>query len=113
MRLNDESVMECRHLTPEERIVLQAEEIKQLWQENEQLKAKLDVWKYVAKCHMDEVIAREKQIEQLMAQVATLKNIKEMLHECMAVCMMPDKVERVVNDALAAIDKAIGGKEDE
>ena len=37
MRLIDESVMEGRHLTPEERIALQAEEIKQLWQENEQL----------------------------------------------------------------------------
>ena len=39
--LSDESVIEGGHLTPEERIALQAEEIKQLWQENEQLKADL------------------------------------------------------------------------
>ena len=39
MRLSDENTREGRHLTPEERIALQAEEIKQLWQENEQLRA--------------------------------------------------------------------------
>ena len=39
MRLSDENIREGRHLTPEERIALQAEEIKQLWQENEQLRA--------------------------------------------------------------------------
>jgi hypothetical protein len=33
----DENTREGRHLTPEERIALQAEEIKQLWQENERL----------------------------------------------------------------------------
>jgi len=101
MRLSDESVMEGMHLTPEERIALQAEEIKQLqqenngWrerydeldaghsrlfkdfcklqQENEQLRAQLDEWKYEVKCHMDEVIAREKQIEQLRVRVARMK----------------------------------------
>lgn len=41
MRSSDESVMEDKHLTPEERIALQAEEIKQLWQENEQLRAQV------------------------------------------------------------------------
>jgi len=41
VRLSDESVIESGHLTPEERIALQAEEIKQLWQENEQLKAQV------------------------------------------------------------------------
>jgi len=49
VRLIDESVMEGRHLTPEERIALQAEEIKQLWQENEQLRTQLDEWKYEVK----------------------------------------------------------------
>lgn len=39
MRLSDENTREGRHLTPEERIALQAEEIKQLRQENEQLQA--------------------------------------------------------------------------
>ena len=37
MRLSDENTREGRHLTLEERIALQAEEIKQLWQENERL----------------------------------------------------------------------------
>jgi hypothetical protein len=41
VRLSDESVIEGGHLTPEERIALQAEEIKQLWQENEQLRAQI------------------------------------------------------------------------
>jgi hypothetical protein len=44
--------------------------IEALQQENEQLRAQLDEWKYEVKCHMDEVIAREKQIEQLRAHVA-------------------------------------------
>jgi cell division septum initiation protein DivIVA len=50
-----------------------AEAIEALQQENEQLRVKLDEWKYEVKCHMDEVIAREKQIEQLRVRVATEK----------------------------------------
>jgi len=46
------------------------------------------------------------------ADVKMLKKVKEMLHECMAMRMMPDKVERVVNEALAEINRTIGGKED-
>lgn len=41
MRLSDENTREGRHLTPEERIALQAEEIKQLQQENGQLRAQV------------------------------------------------------------------------
>jgi hypothetical protein len=41
MRLSDENTREGRHLTPEERIALQAEEIKQLQAENEQLQAQV------------------------------------------------------------------------
>ena len=52
-------------------ILFESERQKQ--QENEQLRAKLDEWKYEAKCHMDEVIAMEKQIEQLRAQVARMR----------------------------------------
>ena len=37
----DKNTREGRHLTPEERIALQAEEIKQLRQENEQLQAQV------------------------------------------------------------------------
>jgi FtsZ-binding cell division protein ZapB len=36
--------------------------IEALQKENEQLRAQLDEWKYEVKCHMDEVIAREKQM---------------------------------------------------
>ncbi len=41
MSMSDENTREDRHLTPEERIALQAEEIKQLWQENKQLKEQI------------------------------------------------------------------------
>jgi FtsZ-binding cell division protein ZapB len=46
--------------------------IEALQQENEQLRAKLDEWKYEVKCHMDEVVARDKQIEKLRAHAARL-----------------------------------------
>lgn len=52
--------------------------IEALQQENEQLREQLDEWKYEVKCHMDEVIAREKQIEQLRAQVARMKEALEL-----------------------------------
>lgn len=39
--------------------------IESLQQENEQLRAQLDEWKYEVKCHMDEVIAREKQMARM------------------------------------------------
>lgn len=99
-----------------------------LQQENEQLRAQLDEWKYEVKCHMDEVIAREKQIEQLRAQVArmrgALEKAKEALAECIdalelcthsELCKIVISPYDMINDAkqtLAAIDKAIGGKED-
>ena len=54
-----------------------AEAIESLQLENEQLRAKLGDWKYEAQCHMDEVIAREKQIEQLRAQVSRCRAIKQ------------------------------------
>ena len=52
-----------------------AEAIEALQQENNQLRAQLDEWKYEVKCHMDEVIAREKQIEQLRVRVARLNTM--------------------------------------
>jgi len=51
--------------------------IEALQQENEQLRAKLEDWKHEVQCHMDEVIAREKQIEQLRAQVARMREVLE------------------------------------
>jgi hypothetical protein len=41
--------------------------------ENEQLKTKLKDWKYETQCHIDEVIAREKEIERLRIQIASMK----------------------------------------
>jgi cell division protein FtsB len=82
MRLSDENTREGRHLTPEERIALQAEEIKQLRQENEQLRAQ---------------VAR-------VREALRKASARDSWFEC----------DRCANmrDALAAIDKVIGGKED-
>lgn len=66
--------------------------IEALQQENEQLRAQLDEWKYEVKCHMDEVIAREKQMARM----------RELLTKAY------DEIEQT----LAEIDKVIGGKED-
>ena len=52
-----------------------AEAIEALQQENEQLRAKLEDWKYEVKCLMDEVIAREKQIEQSRVRVARMREL--------------------------------------
>lgn len=64
MRLIDESVIEGGHLTPEERIALQAEEIKQLWQENEQLKEQINT----AKIGWDTYKTYSEQLEQQTAE---------------------------------------------
>jgi chromosome segregation ATPase len=53
--------------------------LRELQQENKQLQAQLDEWKYEAKCHMDEVVARDKEIERLEAQVDTLSATVNML----------------------------------
>jgi len=42
--------------------------------EIEKLKATLADWKYEVKCHMDEVVARDKEIEKLRAQVARMRD---------------------------------------
>jgi hypothetical protein len=100
MRLSDENTREGRHLTPEERIALQAEEIKQLWQENEQLQAQ---------------VARVKKV---------LRKVRETLAECIdalelcthsELCKIVISPYDMINDAkqtLAEIDKVIGGKEE-
>ena len=46
--------------------------IEALQQENEQLRAKLENWKHEVQCHMDEVVARDKEIEKLRAHAARL-----------------------------------------
>lgn len=132
----DNNTRESKHLTPEERIALQAEEIKQLqkenngWQErydeldaghsrlfkdfcklqqkNEQLRTQLAEWKYETKCHIDEVVAREKQIEQLQTQITRMK---EALQKAKETINTKDKAHwfecdrcRDIRDALTAID---------
>jgi len=98
---------------------------KALQQENEQLRAKLDEWKYEAKCHMDEVIAREKQIEQLRAQVArmreALKQAWKAIYDLRYTLnyfknksgLKPYDNMTQAQEALAEIDRAIGGEKDD
>ena len=84
MRLSDENTREGRHLTPEERIALQAEEIKQLQAENEQLQAQV--------ARMREALRKASAWDRVN------------WFEC-------DRCKNM-RDALAAINKAIGGKEE-
>jgi len=102
------------------------EAIEALQQENEQLRAQLDEWKYEAKCHMDEVIAREKQIEQLRARVARMRELLTKAYDeiekykCLwkgskpsgCDCPKPTALQDGIEQTLAEIDKVIGGKED-
>jgi predicted RNase H-like nuclease (RuvC/YqgF family) len=99
--------------------------IEALQQENEQLRAKLEEWKYEVKCHMDEVVARDKEIEKLRAQVArmreALKQAGKAIYDLRYTLnyfknksgLKPYDNMTQAQEALAAIDKAIGGKEDE
>ena len=100
--------------------------IEALQQENERLQAQLDEWKYEAKCHMDEVIAREKQIEQLRVRVARMRELLTKAYDeiekykCLwkgskpsgCDCPKPTALQDEIEQTLAEIDKAIGGKED-
>lgn len=100
--------------------------IEALQQENEQLRAKLEDWKHEVKCHMDEVIAREKQIEQLRVRVARMRELLTKAYDeiekykCLwkgskpsgCDCPKPTALQDEIEQTLAEIDKAIGGKED-
>ena len=98
--------------------------IEALQQENEQLQAQLDEWKYEAKCHMDEVVARDKEIEKLRAQVArmreALKQAGKAIYDLRYTLnyfknksgLKPYDNMTQAQEALAEIDKALGGKED-
>ena len=102
-------------------ILFESERQKQ--QENEQLQAKLDEWKYEAKCHMDEVIAREKQIEQLRVRVARMRELLTKAYDeiekykCLwkgskpsgCDCPKPTALQDEIEQTLAEIDKAKGG----
>jgi predicted nuclease with TOPRIM domain len=107
--------------------------IEALQAENEQLQAKLDEWKYETKCHMDEVVVRDKEIERLKAQVDTLSATVNMLapdeigKECRhiealrkarkalyaaRVNVLTKETDELARDAVEAIDALIGGKQD-
>jgi predicted nucleic acid-binding Zn-ribbon protein len=88
---------------------LTPEQVEALQQENKQLQAQLDEWKYEVKCHMDEVIAREKQIEQLQEQAARMKEALRKAKEVLYNLRMPNF--SAICEALTAIDKVIGGEE--
>ena len=100
------------------------ETIESQQQENKQLQAQLDEWKYEAKCHMDEVVARDKEIEKLRAQVArmreALKQAGKAIYDLRYTLnyfknksgLKPYDNMTQAQEALAEIDKAIRGKED-
>ena len=145
MRLSDENTREGRHLTPEERIALQAEEIKQLRQENEQLQAQAARMRDVLDeltSELDYAHLLENGIEWDKHKSKTFDGALELLKNIPADYHNPADVEalrkarealqyyadvkrwgtvnlqyvptpEVAKKALAAIDKAIGGKEDE
>jgi chromosome segregation ATPase len=102
-------------LTPEERITLQAEEIKQLQQENEQLQAQLDEWKYNAKCDADHIAALTTDKDEQAGTIMRLDNglkklrsslqwLKETIHDL--------DYRAWAEDNIGKIDALLGGKED-
>jgi chromosome segregation ATPase len=100
--------------------------IEALQQENEQLRAKLEDWKHEVQCHMDEVVARDKEIEKLRAHVARMRELLTKAYDeiekykCLwkdskpsgCDCPKPTALQDEIEQTLAEIDKAIGGKED-
>lgn len=100
--------------------------IEALQQENEQLRAKLEDWKHEVQCHMDEVVARDKEIEKLRAHVARMRELLTKAYDeiekykCLwkgskpsgCDCPKPTALQDEIEQTLAEIDKAIGGKQD-
>jgi chromosome segregation ATPase len=79
MRLSGENTREGRHLTPEERIALQAEEIKQLQQENEQLKdenASLRNWNACEEELHNELLESDKRRWELESELEDANNYR-------------------------------------
>jgi hypothetical protein len=145
----DKNTREGRHLTPEERIALQAEEIKQLWQENEQLQAQVarmrdaltvannympDVGQFCAcgKCKtcgadinyagyehcvkcargiIDTALSDTPADYHNPADVEALIMAREAIKAAWSDGSANAAMDKA-SDALAAIDKAIGGKEE-
>jgi thioredoxin-like negative regulator of GroEL len=112
----DENTREGRHLTPEERIALQAEEIKQLWQENEQLRARAAQYRealIIANHRMPDVEALSDTPAEYHnpADVKVLKQAREALTD-VSYCGWLGSTRESILDTIEAIDKALGGEED-
>ncbi len=73
MRLSDENTREGRHLTPEERIALQAEKIKQLQQENNGWRERYDELDAGHSRLFKDFCKLQQENEQLQAQVARMR----------------------------------------
>lgn len=114
MRLSDENTIEGRYLTPEERIALQAEEIKQLQQENNGWQERYYELDAGHSRLFKDFCKLQKENEQLQAQVARVREALRKARETISARDSWFECDRCANmrDALAAIDKAIGGKED-
>ena len=108
MRLSDENTREGRHLTPEERIALQAEEIKQLWQENEQLRARVAQYRealIIANHRMPDVEALSDTPADYHnpADVEALRKAREALYAA-RVDVLTKETDELARDAVEAID---------
>jgi len=73
--------------------------IEVLEQENKQLQTKLKDWKYETQCHIDEVIAREKEIERLQIQIASMKKALNFIEEIAKEALSEDVTEKYHNPA--------------
>jgi hypothetical protein len=126
MRLSDENTREGRHLTPEERIALQVEEIKQLWQGNKQLRAQAARMKNAIQYVLYHLRRGGKSwiIDKLEpalsdtpadyhnpADVEALRKAREAIKAAWGDGSANAAMDKA-SEALTAIDKVIGGKED-
>ena len=85
-------------------------QIEALQQENKQLKAKLDDWKHEVQCHIDEVVAKDKELEQLRAQTAKMKEALEYLRDLLPEFGgMDGRVWLTIDEALECEYRSIGG----
>lgn len=113
--MSDENTREDRHLMPEERIALQAEEIKQLQAENKQLKEQINT----AKIGWDTYKTYSEQLEQQTVELlrkarkALHKGISELKVHCKYFDQTPEEDACIeMHEVVVEIDKVIGGKED-
>ena len=105
------------HETPEERIALQAEEIKQLWQENEQLRARVAQYRealIIANPRIPDTDYHNPADVELLrkARKALHKGISELKVHCKPFDQTPEEDACIeMHEAVVEIDRAIGGEE--